>query len=378
MTAGRRRAIAASLFAAAFAILVFASGVDRYSTFVVSAARLVPEPFRVSAARSDALGALAREEVRQAEAEAALSVARDPMNGRSISILAASRSLGGDAAGAADALRVGALLGWRDVVTQVYWFRQNLDEGEVEAAAMRLDAILRSRVDMELVQVLLGELEASAKGRRALAHWLRQNPAWTDAYLSSLKNGEDALRARAAFLAAPDTGIAPLGCAAVEPMVAALARNNHRAEAEALAVRHCPALAAKGLIADPDFTAFGSGKGSQIGWVRHGAGDVRVTAGEGQIEIANRASVTRLVLSQPVALASGTYLLRGKVAGLNPQLLVATVSCGGASRPGSAAGVIAGGGQRLEARGCRDEVLSLWLRPGNGALTVSGLTLAPL
>ena len=375
MTADARPRWVAAGLAILFAVLALASGLDRYSGHEPAAVRLVPAPFRSDAARMASYLAAVRGDTSGALAQARLAVRHDPLSSLNVGALAVTSGASGQRGAAHDAFAVGHLLGWRHVLTQQYLFEINLAEGSLGAAARSLDAILRARSDLVLVHDLLGRLEQAPGGREALVTRLRGDPAWAALYLTAFQSDDAVLRRRARFLAAADSGLSPLGCRAVAPMVEALAARRYRAEAVSLAARHCPRMAPRGLLADPGFSAFAGGQGGALGWQRQSAGDVRVSARDEGIEIANRASVTRLVLSQPVALSKGRYILAGTVQGLDPGLLVASLGCGTPQRPAAPDGLIAGEGQVLLAEGCADEVLGLWLRPGGGALQLGELRL---
>ncbi|TMM50427.1 hypothetical protein [Qipengyuania marisflavi] len=378
MTGGRIRAGVAGFAILLFVLLVLASGLDRYSQHEPGAIRLIPDTFRVSAARSLAASALTRGDFPEAERQARAATKRDPLDPRGPAFLGAVAALdssaGGDGGDAA--FRAAAKLGWREMITQAYWFDRDLREDRIAAAALRLDAILRANPRSEAAQTFLGMLEAREDGRRALAERLRSGPAWAEAYLSGYAGDVEMLRARARFLASRSAGVPELGCERVLPMVRALSSRAYRGEAEALWQVHCPAGATAGALSDPGFDKFASDESGPFGWQRHGAGDVRVSPVGGKermIELANRSSVTRLVLSQPVALTQGAHTVTGSVTGLKPALLVATLGCGHPERPSNVSGAIAASGQRIDAKGCANEVLGLWMRPGEGALTVDDL-----
>ena len=97
-----------------------------------------------------------------------------------------------------------------------------------------------------------------------------------------------------------------------------------------------------------------------------------------RIEIENRSSVTRLVLSQPVDLLPGTYALRAKVDGPGGQHLAASLNCTTPSRPRVRRARLDREGQQLVAPQCSDAVLSLWLRPGSGRVVVDRVELEPV
>ena len=377
MIAAARKNGGALAFSLIFAALVLCSGLDRYSEHVPGAVRLVPQPFKVEAAMVEAADASVRKDYAAAVALSRVALDRAPFQPHAISLLGTSLGALGDESGSNDVIQAGRLLGFRDPALQLSLFDLSMREDKIEGAALRVDAVLRARSDLEAVHTMLGRLEEVPGGRRALAQKLGENPVWAEAYFASTGGSDTVLRSRARFLASPDGAAAHLDCDAVRPMIDELGKRQFRAEGEALARRHCPALAARAALADPAFAAYNSGAETPFGWQRQGAGDVRVAPIEGGVEIANRASVTRLALTQPVALAAGTYRLSAEVGAIDPRDLVATLGCSQPERPSATEGSIGGGGQRLGATGCANEVLGLWVRPGRGALTVRRLSLTP-
>lgn len=237
-----------------------------------------------------------------------------------------------------------------------------MDEGRVADAARHFDILLRVHPETRVLDGLFAIMESREQGRAELARRLGTQSLWTDAYLRA--EGQDAaiLRERAAFLTRNAAAI-PLGCARIDPLVRELARRNYRADAQALQRAQCSGASSGQLLADPAFDKLG--EDALFGGRRHGSGGVR---------IANRTSVTRLVLSQPVALEAGEYRAFASVAGSQSDTLLASLDCGQPERPSQAGGALARG-QLLRAKGCEDEVFGIWLRPGSGAVTLDNVRL---
>lgn len=128
---------------AIFALAALASGLDRISEYRPDGATAVPPPFRVNAARVLAGRALAANRLVEATEQARHAVRRDPADARSAGLLGSALLVSGDAAGAERAFTVSAAMGWREPATQLYWMSVALEQGDLEVASQRLDALLR-------------------------------------------------------------------------------------------------------------------------------------------------------------------------------------------------------------------------------------------
>lgn len=380
MSTRARRIGVAVIAAVLFALLALFSGADRYSEFQPTAVRFVPEPFRADAALVDASRALSRGEHAAAADYARAAVEASPTDARGLAILGAARELAGDPAAAREAFTIAARLGNREPLTQAYWFATRLASGEARVAADHLDAILRSRADFAPAQTYLAMLENTPGGRQALAEKLRSNALWSDSYLTAERLPVQSLRDRAQFLAGTQGEVPVIGCERIRPMLHNLAVRGYRGEAERLATAQCPEWAGQGPIADPEFEALGSDDGGPFGWRRHATGDVRASRLSGdraRVELENRSSVTRLVLSQPVALAEGRYVLSAKVDGPGGQRVAVSLDCGRPSRPALRRQRVDREGWTLESQACADALLGIWLRPGGERVVLDRVDLVP-
>ena len=174
----RTRDFAGLVGAGLFALAALASGLDRISEYRPEVAAAVPPPFRVNAARVLAGRALAANQLAEATEQARHAVRRDPIDARSASLLGSALLVSGDAAGAERAFTVSAAMGWRDPATQLYWMSVALEQGDLEVASQRLDALLRQSPQFASRAQLLAEFEATAEGRAALARRLADAPVW--------------------------------------------------------------------------------------------------------------------------------------------------------------------------------------------------------
>jgi hypothetical protein len=378
----RRARIGAGLAIALFLALVLVSGFDRMSETRESFERFVPSAMQVGAAKRQAAKALAGKDYPEAATFAREAVLRDPLDARGLAFFASARLMDGDDAAANRAFRVSRQLGHREPLTAIYFLSKTIEQGNFKQAAADLDALLRSgRNDAEVAQTYFSLLEASEPGRRALSQRLVQNPRWAKVYLRAEGTDTATLRARASFLARQDNGLDRLGCDATLPMIHELEARSYRREAENLAARHCSRVARGGLLADPQFALFGDEIDGALGWRRYTAGDVLVTplAGERtRIEIESRASVTRPVLAQPIAVPAGSYALTARIAGPGGERLLAAIGCGTPERPRVSRERIDRTGLTLTAPSCDSQLLSLWLRPGAGRVVVESVALAPV
>ncbi len=372
--------VVATIAILVFVMLVLVSGFDRISETRHSFVRFVPQDMQVGAAKRLAAKALSEGKYSAAAEHATVAITHDPQDPRGLSFLGSSQILLGEGGSADATLAVAERISRRDPMAQIHFFSRELDRGDFAAAVGRLDAVLRTARGNAITQDMLAQLEASQQGREALVQRLSSSPRWAQVYLEDSAASSDRLRSRAQILGQRGSGIAALGCDATLAMIRELARRNFRAEAELVAAGHCSAATPAGLIADPDFENFGAETpAAAIGWRRFRTGDLRVTrlsAGEARVEVDNRASVTRLVMAQPVMLEAGAYVVKAKVDGPGGQRLIAALGCTTPSRPRPGRQRLDREGQRLEAPDCDDAVLSLWLRPGKERVVIDRITMA--
>lgn len=366
-----------------FLVAAWGSGMDRVSAVSLDNERLVPGPFRSHADRSAAILALMRGEDMLASAERAVSA--DPLDPLGNSLLGSARLQAGDPAGADVAFRVAAQRGWRDRLTQLYWYDAALQLGDLDLAAMRADALLRTEPNFPAAALLLEPLESSQEGQTALARRLSDQPSWRNEYFR-LRGDDDSdlltRRTQVALLMA-DMG-APLGCDASSRLVTTLLESGMRRDAQSLWRASCPSASPERGLLDPGFDQLASeGTISPFGWRRHTRGDVSVqatsTASGAQVHARNGSTVSRLILSQALDLEPGRYRLTADIesTGADPAgRLAASLDCGGNTRqPRRGNGDPARDGQLLEIGACDRQVLGLWLRPRSGPVTIRSLTL---
>ena len=131
-----------------YLVLAWGSGLDRSAQQREIDARLVPAPLR-----SGVLFAQARQFIDagiagSAFAPARLALARDPANPAAPALLGAALAGKRDHVAADRAFRVAARLGWREPLTQLYWFQVSLGQNDFINAVLRFDAIARQYLDV--------------------------------------------------------------------------------------------------------------------------------------------------------------------------------------------------------------------------------------
>ena len=372
---------------AIFGLAVLASGLDRMELVSPQIAALLPGPFH---ARSDlaAATALAGRASAQASTAAVQAIRFNPADGRAAALLGAGLLQAGEGERAESAFRVAALAGWRDPLTQAYWYEATLRVGDYTGASRRADALLRAVPGAVSAAALLASLEASAAGRQALIARLREKPPWRAPFVAMDDvDGADAARARAQSLLALAASGERLGCSQIAPGARALLGHGLGREARQLWRAHCDTPVAAGL-ADADWSTLAQtlrdgATGSPFGWMRHPSADIALSAvqladGGFALRIVNSGTASAPVLSQPVAFAPGRYRARfgsGNGTAQTGDRVAFGVSCDGTPRRPAPGGMRS---QIINVPTCVNPLLSLWLTPGSGAVTLGPLRLDPL
>ena len=354
-----------------FALVAIFSGLDRYTEHQPNSVRLVPRLFLSDAARARAAQSLALGEYREAREAAVRSIRADPLDRRGPAFLAAANAIIGAPGQAARAFGAADKLGLREPVTQSYFFGTALEQGDAGDAARRVDTLLKAHPDFAAAQTFIAQLEKVPRGQSELLRRLQSDPRWARAYLEGYGADDSVLTARARGLSRENS--AAFQCGQVMPMVRALEQRDLRSEARRLMRARCPEARSGLALVDPGFDRVGRDRA--FGWRRHLGGDVRIgTSGNARqpIGLSSRASVTRLMLSQPVDLDRGEYRAFASIGGAHADRVLASLDCGEAKRPARGGGVL-GRGQLLRAADCRDLVLGIWLRPGTGTVMLDNL-----
>ncbi len=372
--------LAISGLAGVYALSVWGSGLDRISQTQPMVSRLVPAPFRAASDRADASRALLQGNAEAARIAALKAVKSDPLHRQPAALLGTALLAKGQFPEAENAFRIAAGFGWREPLTQAYWYEAAIDQRDYARAAERVDAMLRANPSMPEIDQLLAPMTGNMQGRAALARRMAADTSWLDRYLDPPSRGDDALMSSRStmIVAAGDAGLV-LGCIRPARFATALINRGMRAGAEAVWRVHCPQQAPEEGLVDGGFEHVAATTDTTpFGWQRRGSGDLSLrfmSSGGGQAaSVANSGAVSRIFLAQAVSLAQGNYLLRANVrhdgSGAGGRI-VASLDCGsGAKLPVRVDGNIATGGQLLVARECAGETLALWIKPGSGEVVI--------
>lgn len=372
--------------AAAFAVVAAANGFDRMSRNTPGLERLVPQSFRAQADRSSALTELVRERPLPALEDARAAVAHDPIDPDATSLLGAAYLMAGDFDAAAEAFRIAARFGWRNLATQRYWLEAALGAGDYKVAADRADAILRAHPRLAERAEVLRPLEENPAARAILAERLSLQPAWLEPYLKIASDAPAVVvDRRLAVLSLVDPARHRFGCEAVSRFVSALVELGRRSDAQQLWNDHCPERRVAGYLADPEFDEVLSEPGSAfpLSWQLVPSGNVSVqpidgASGERSLLIANTASTMRLVLRQLTAFPPGSYRFRvsspDKSQSDATRLQLSWACDGQPPFPRQAEGDPLAGGQLVHVTPCPRQQLGVWLRGNDPGLTISAIT----
>ena len=368
----------------AVAAVAVGSGLDRISALEPVVAGLVPAPFAAAAHRAQAAQALRASDTRRAIAEARQAVAVDPIDPGSTAMLGAAYLKAGNQSQADRAFRMAARFGWRDPLTQLYWMDRALQSGEMNLAALRLDAVLRQNPHFPIRDMLLARFEASPEGRAALAPRLALGPGWTAQFIGgSAPLGLATLRSRGEVLQA--SGIPALGCETVAPLVNRLVEVGEIQSGKQVWRAHCQ-MATAG-IADPRFTDLSPRKRTPFEWNLPGSGDISVApdhGGAGGLTARVSGPASRMVAWQMLTLRPGTYLLRWTAlkASAPSRAVSLSLTCQLGERIPLTPSALPNPG-RFEAKvqldkACSGQYLSVWLEPTTDDVHVDAIELEPI
>ena len=374
-------------FSLAYLAAAWGSGFDRLSAESPTLERLVPGVFRAQADLSAGAVALARGDKQQALASGERAVRNDPLGPQATALLGIARSFADDPEDAEDAFRVSAQRGWRDRLTQIYWYDAAMQANDIERAALRADALLRANPNLEGAAKLLAPLEATPEGRLALARRLAEAPAWSQVYFHA-GQAPDATRlenrAQVALAAVKQDNV--LKCDRMGRFARELLLNGMRRDAENLWRASCGttgAAPARGMLADGNFELLAkSTEQAPFGWRKFASGDlavdlVEIAPNAHAVRARSTASVTRLILSQAVDVPPGHWRVRARGSVPAGRIVISLDCDGRARRPSRINGDAAAAGQVLEAEACERAVLGVWLRPGRDEVTLDEMTIEP-
>ncbi|HWU03117.1 MAG TPA: hypothetical protein VN222_10295 [Novosphingobium sp.] len=185
-----------------------------------------------------------RHDMVAARSDARDALARTPAESRTLAAYAMTRLLDHDPAGANQAFRLAAQLGWRDRLTQLYWLNQALELGDMRVAALRLDALLRQEPERAADEPAVTYLESLPDGRAQWVARMAERPNWLLPYAlqaDKLPLAEVVLRAQTLRELAGHGTV--LGCIAVSPLVERLIAGGAVDAARDLWLAQCPGAA---------------------------------------------------------------------------------------------------------------------------------------
>ncbi|MFC0205064.1 O-antigen ligase family protein [Novosphingobium soli] len=288
------------------------------------AVRFQPLHARAWSAWSSALQTAGDPAAASQAARRALSLS--PLDARALRVEGVSRLQTGDAQGAATLLSVGAQLGWRDGVTQLWLAEQGLAAGATGFAVQRLDALLRQRVAFDTVIAVLPPLIAQPEGRHALAEQLGYDPGWRATFFNTAARSRHyALGDLLALLGELRRGPKPPQPHETALVRAYLGKDGRFAEAREV----WRASGGRGAIADPGFEEqenFTVATGPYV-WQATGMSGVSVRPERASPPLSGRAAAisssgvaSGAVLVQTLALDPGMYRIGFSVLAREPRV----------------------------------------------------------
>jgi len=263
------------------ALLCIASALNRAAPSIPSASRYLAElGFGDVAAARQALLALQSADLRTAETLATRSVGAAPLRQQNLGILGTAKNAGGDTKGAERIFLAANQLGWRDALTQSYWLDWAMKAGDVDQAAMRADALLRTGSMAGQVMELLPLLEQAPGGRTIMATRLAADPPWSRDYIKRAPLLDaDTLASRTFILNQASRAGLKADCLAVGEAARDLVARGMGDAAAGLWFPLCrPGQDARKGIVDGGFEQAQAMPATPFGWqfIRNGSVDVRV------------------------------------------------------------------------------------------------------
>lgn len=328
--------LAATLALGAYAGVALFSGLDRLAGDVPSVPAPQNWPYARNASYNAAQQAADRRQWGTAESLMARTLLTDPVNERVIGGLGRIRLSAGDPAGAEAAFKVSAQRGWRDPATHVYWMTKSIELGDLGAAAIQADALLRGPVENSGRDRIIDPLLEYDEGRDALAARLRQSPPWANVFAYGLdRESIDELAGRADVIGRAGRGI--WSCLGTSGLIDRLLGGGQVDAAQRTHDASCSqSHGPDSLINDGHFIRYiADGKASALDWVTPESGDIAITpdkdqAGHPFLRLRVTMPATTLVLAQRVIAKPGTYRVSWRMPDTDPHnahALSVTLDC---------------------------------------------------
>jgi hypothetical protein len=326
--------LAATLAVAAYAGAAWLSGTDRLAKDDPSVRASLAWPYAANALVNAAHDASRDHDWGRADALMSRALLTDPVHESVVGGLGQIRLDAGDHAGAETAFRVSVLRGWRDPATHLFWMAKSLDYGDMTAASLHADALLRQALDYKQRDAIINPLLEYNEGRDAVARRLDGRPPWAALFTYGIDNESDeALAARADVIGrtrAP--GI--WSCLDTSGLIDRLISAGYATEARRAHDVTCTESGR--LINDGHFVRYlADGRASTMDWLTPAAGDIAIGptrdgAGRTGIQITQSRGVTLLVLAQRLVTPPGLYRLRWSMPDTDPATaahLLAGIDC---------------------------------------------------
>lgn len=377
-----RIALSALVFAYGFACL--GSGLDRLSAINPEIEQFVPGPFRAHAETGRANMQITSGQASLLRSASRRAVLANPIERRPVALLGMGHLLAGDHAAATAAFQVGARLGWREPLTQNYWYHAALEAEDFTRAAERVDARLRTQPWRGKMDELLQPLLTTPTGRQALAIRLAYRPEWLRRFLAPPGNTpHEMLANRSEVVQLMARAGHPLSCTEIKPLIGSLSKSGMAEQARALWAGQCGKLQLADSVWDPGFDGLRNARSGGIGWRLHHNGDLSATLvdgprGNAAIAVRNYGLVTRPALSQKVVLAPGAYRVIVKAGsgktGTQDQL-APSLTCGNRPERPDPGPANSGRSDIVQASSCKIAIFALWLKPSAETIVISSVQL---
>lgn len=377
--------------AIAYAGLAVGLGLDRAAEGRPELARWIPSPFKSETHFSEARRFVAAGIPASALDPARQALLGAPANPAAPALLGTALLGKGDPGAADRAFRLAARLGWREPLTQLYWFQTSLAQNDLANAVVRFDAIARQVPDAPFVIAMAASLERTSEGHEAMARRIAAGANWGLAYVT-LREGLTAEQIGARVEVMDRVGAlgAQLGCDKLVQPARVLAVTSPAAGARLWRL-HCPRATGQKLVIDGQFDQPLVSPEAQVPFewavTGHGGLDVGLVPGEsGQaLQVRSAASITLPFIEQLVPLAPGRYRLSWRSDAkedVQRNRLLASLACERdlvAAQPGP--GVPQAGRSVRDislSPGCEAPWLRLWIAPGSTELTIDDLRVEPI
>lgn len=371
-----------------YAALAVLSGLDHEAKEDLQRPALLDWPYSVAAEYSAAQSAITRHDATQALARARTLVRHDPADSHSMSMYGLALLEAHQPDKARDAFSLAARLGWRDTVTQRYWFSEALRLGDAQQASQRLDALLRLTPDLPDGSKLLRTILAYSEGRAAIADRLKNNPIWSVEFVAQMAHLDpDDLEARAEVV--QRVGPGHWECPQAANLVDALFANGLLDDSAAV---HRTVCSDSGkILNDGNFNELSIGKdGSALDWHLLRRGDMVVsinaeTPRSHLLAMSINAPSTVQAVWQATTVGPGSYRVNWRMPDTSAKeasALLVSFDCNGAEDWAINGTRLPGLAPNYEARfvvpkSCETPVLRLWLMP-NHTITVAGMRIERL